>query len=452
MPILTMEERLGGRLAERYRLDAVLGTGGMGVLFQGTDEVTGERVAVKMLKPTDSIDEDRIARFLRETRIAAMLDHPHVARVLDSGSDETGTPFLVMELLEGRSLEQELAERNVLGFPEALAVALPIARALAAAHALGVVHRDVKPSNIFLCRQGASTSAKLVDFGIARSPRDAFETRAGLFVGTPGYVAPEQARDGECGPFTDVWGVGAVLYRCLTGRPPHAGGSIPEMLARLVRESVPPLAVNGVKRSTCAAIDRALERDPQRRYQTMQAFIRALETSSTGDAGDFVLTDELPGVSTAAFEVPDIVSYPAAEVSLSGPSGPSTRRSSRKLVGLAAVGALGIAALLVPRPARDRSEPAAVLVRDATNLHAGQAEPLPSFERYVVAVGPDTHALQTAVESKPASDRRATAYVAPRRAAPRIAGLHPSPNGATAGGSDEPERERNTGLPVANEW
>jgi serine/threonine protein kinase len=404
-----------------------------------------------MLKPTDSIDEDRIARFLRETRIAAMLDHPHVARVLDSGSDETGTPFLVMELLEGRSLEQELTERNVLGFQEALSIALPIAGALAAAHALGVIHRDVKPSNIFLCRQGASISAKLVDFGIARSPRDAFETRAGLFVGTPGYVAPEQARDGECGPFTDVWGVGAVLYRCLTGRPPHAGGSIPEMLARLVRESVPPLVVNGVKRSTCAAIDRALERDPQRRYQTMQAFIRALEISSTGDAGDFVLTDELPGVSTAAFEVPDIASYPAAEVSLSGPTKSPTRRSSRKLLGLAAVGALGIAALLVPRPVRDRSDQATALVRGDTSLHAGRAESSPSFERYVVAVRPDTHEVQAVAESKPA-DRRATSNAAAHRVAPRTVAVHPSPNGANAGADDEPERERNTGLPVPNEW
>src|ERR1700742_355095 len=136
MPILTTEERLGQRLAGRYRLDAVLGTGGMGVLYRGFDERQSASVAIKTLKPLDSAESDRVARFLRETRIAAMLRHPNVATMLDSGLDEAGNPFLVLELLEGRSLEQELAERKVLPFGEALELLLPVARALARAHEL----------------------------------------------------------------------------------------------------------------------------------------------------------------------------------------------------------------------------------------------------------------------------------------------------------------------------
>src|SRR5262245_8980505 len=150
MAIPTTEERLGSRLSDRYRLDSVLGSGGMGVLFRATDEATGESVAVKMLKPEESTEPDRVARFRRETRIAATLRHPNIAAFLDSGLEESGSLYLVMELLEGMSLEQLLAEKKVLAFGEALPIVVPIARALAAAHARGVIHRDVKPSNIFL--------------------------------------------------------------------------------------------------------------------------------------------------------------------------------------------------------------------------------------------------------------------------------------------------------------
>src|SRR5689334_19796286 len=150
MPILTPEEWLGQSVASRYRLEAVLSTGGMGVLFEATDALTNASVAVKMLKPAYSLEKDRVARFLRETRIAGELKHPNIASVLEVWHDETGVPFLVMELLRGCSLEEELAARLKLPLGEAIAVALPVMRALAAAHARGIIHRDVKPANIFL--------------------------------------------------------------------------------------------------------------------------------------------------------------------------------------------------------------------------------------------------------------------------------------------------------------
>ena len=281
MPILTPEERFGQRVAERYLLQEVLSTGGMGVLFRALDEATGERVAVKMLKPEYALEPNRVARFVRETRIAAELRHPNLVTMLEVWTDEAAVPFLIMELLEGRSLAQELDARGVLPLDEALSIALPIIDALAAAHAVGIIHRDIKPSNIFLYRDGAGrTVPKLLDFGIAKW-QDDFETQTGFVLGTPGYMAPEQAMLGECSPATDVWGVGAVLYRCLTGRPPHASESVAELLRKLVREPVPPLVEVGLSKPVCATIDRALVRDPHRRYASMHAFGRALAASAT---------------------------------------------------------------------------------------------------------------------------------------------------------------------------
>jgi serine/threonine protein kinase len=308
---MTPEERLGQRIADRYRLDAILSTGGMGILFEGLDETSDRRVAVKMLKPAYSFEPGWVARFLRETRIAFQLHHPNVATVLDVWADETGVPFLIMELLNGRSLAKELEARGTLPMGEALAIVLPVAHALAAAHAMGILHRDIKPGNIFLCRDPAGESCaspsskaivpKLLDFGIAKSAGKNFETETGILLGTPGYMAPEQAQHGQCGPFTDIWGVAAVLYRCLTGQPPHAGNSIPEVLRRLVSEPVAPVAATGVSKAVCATLDRALARAPHRRYPNMRAFAQALESAET-NGEDEGATVGVPPLEAAARE------------------------------------------------------------------------------------------------------------------------------------------------------
>jgi serine/threonine protein kinase len=313
MPILTAEERVGRLVGGRYRLDTVIGTGGMGLLFRALDERENRAVAVKMLKPCEREEPDRAARFEREAAILSTLVHPHVARFLDSGVDESGGRFIVMELLVGISLEEELERRGVLSYPEAVAIVVPIARALVAAHTRGVVHRDVKPNNIFLCREEGRVVPKLLDFGIAKSRRDEFETRTGSLVGTPGYVSPEQARDNECGPFTDVWGVGAVLHRCLTGHPPHHGGSVAEMLARVVQQPVPRLVVPGLGRAACATIDRALAREPERRYGTMQALVDALEEECAPDDGADG-SDDIQSTATVTLEtlLPAHAERPAA--------------------------------------------------------------------------------------------------------------------------------------------
>jgi eukaryotic-like serine/threonine-protein kinase len=304
MPILTPEERLGRVIADRYRLEAILSTGGMGVLFRARDEQADRDVAIKMLNPFYSLEQDRVARFLRETRVATTLHHRHIARVLGVDVDENRLPFLVMELLNGRSLQGELDDRGALPFAEAVAIALPIAEALTLAHEAGVVHRDVKPSNIFLHRDQTETIVpKLLDFGIAKTYDDQFETKTGMMVGTPEYMAPEQAQGGECGPFTDVWGLAAVLYRCLSGSPPLAGGSTRELLANLAQGSVSPLRVEGVAKSACATIDRALSHDPAARYPTMAAFARALTAAAERSQGDRS-TEAMPALAASLGATP----------------------------------------------------------------------------------------------------------------------------------------------------
>jgi serine/threonine-protein kinase len=292
MPILTPEERLGQTIADRYRLDSLLSAGGMGVLFRARDTREGRDVAVKTLKPVHASEPDRVARFLRETTIASQVVHPNVARALGVWTDAAGVPFLIMELLEGHSLAYELERAGPLPLAKTLAIMGPIARALAAAHGLGVIHRDVKPNNIFLCSEpDGSTLPKLLDFGIAKSPECPFETQTGMLLGTPGYMAPEQAQFGHASELTDIWAVGAVLYRCLTGHAPHAGSGMADTFSKLIYKPVPPLTAAGVSKRAAATIDRALALDPHRRYPSMTAFGRALaelEEERGLDTGDLV--------------------------------------------------------------------------------------------------------------------------------------------------------------------
>ena len=451
MPILTAEERVGRLVGGRYRLDALIGTGGMGLLFRALDERENRAVAVKMLKPCDREEPDRAARFEREAAILSTLVHPHVARFLDSGVDENGGRFIVMELLEGISLEEELERRGVLSYPDAVAIVVPIARALVAAHARGVVHRDVKPSNIFLCREEGRVVPKLLDFGIAKSRRDEFETRTGSLVGTPGYVSPEQARDNECGPFTDVWGVGAVLHRCLTGHPPHHGGSVAEMLARVVQQPVPRLMVPGLGRAASATIDRALARAPERRYGTMQALVDALEEEATpDDAADG--SDEIQGTATVTLETLLPVHAEKRAVRSAGTPRPYLLWYSAVLtlvvavVGLASVlpGGENLARTENSSPAREEAKP-----REAAVVGPEHASP-PS------TVSTSSAAIASSIAPVPVPrPARRMRKVPARESAPPAA---PSSSDVSPVASPppqevrRPDHELKNGVPVVTEW
>ena len=196
----------------RYRVVRQLGAGGMGAVYLAHDETLGREVAIKALHDDAPLDEKSKQRFMNEARAVASLGHPHIVSVYDLGV-EGDTPYIVMELMRGRSLAQLLAERGRLSLGEVCTLGIQMAHALAHAHAAGIVHRDVKPANIL---QNEAGTWKLADFGVARMP-DSSLTTAGMFVGTPAYAAPESLTAGTFEPPCDVFSLGAVLYECLTG-------------------------------------------------------------------------------------------------------------------------------------------------------------------------------------------------------------------------------------------
>ncbi|MGB5220612.1 MAG: serine/threonine-protein kinase, partial [Polyangiales bacterium] len=211
----------------KYRLGAVIGSGGVGTVYRATHLWTEREVAVKVLDSSlPHFDQLRDA-FLMEARATVQLQHPNVVEVLDMGEDDTGIPYMVMELLDGPTLRDVLVEQGRLSPEDTANILVPMIDALQKAHELGIVHKDFKPENIILSIDASEfMTPKLLDFGVAQLLRDAhprgLEAPDEVIVGTPQYMSPEQARDERdlIGPQTDVWGVGVVWYECLTGRSP----------------------------------------------------------------------------------------------------------------------------------------------------------------------------------------------------------------------------------------
>lgn len=282
MPYLDETERVGTTIGGKYRIEQIIGEGGMAVVYAGTHEWTHRRVAIKLLRPEYSRDSEVVDRFLTEARAAASLDHPNVVEVLDMGADADRTVYLILELLRGQSLGARLREGGKVPAPELLALLLPVMDALALAHERKILHRDLKSDNVFLATQpDGAIVAKLLDFGIARilEGNSTRMTQAGLVLGTPQYMSPEQATgSADIGPASDLWSMGVVLYECLSGTVPFEGGT-PLAVLHQVLGSEPkrlefvapdvPTALSGV-------VHRALEKRPENRYASMRAFIEEL--------------------------------------------------------------------------------------------------------------------------------------------------------------------------------
>ncbi len=261
------------KTAGRFVLLDRLGQGGMGEVFRGRD-ARGVEAAVKLLH-AHLVDDQIVRRFEREG--LARIEHPNVVRIFETGRCSTGALYIAMELLDGEDMGARL-DHSALAPGEAVAIGVEAAAGLQAVHTSGLVHRDVKPQNILLCRNG---SLKLLDFGIAIRPSmDTRMTRQGFIVGTPSYLAPEQARGaGEVDARADVWALGAVLYHALSGRPPFERDSDLATLVAVLYEELVPLSVAcpDVPPSLAAAIERALARRPVDRWQSAEAFAQALK-------------------------------------------------------------------------------------------------------------------------------------------------------------------------------
>lgn len=269
-----------GRLVQgRYRVEARLGHGGMGAVFRARDERNGAPCALKVL-PRDADAPAALHRFAREATLVRGLHHPGLLRLFDFG-DEAGAPFLVMELLEGDTLEQRLAQRGSLRWDEALHVARSVGGALALLHAAGLVHRDVKPANIVLAAAPAGERPVLIDFGLAKrvdAPAAPRVTSTGAAVGTPLYMSPEQARGEPLDPRSDLFGLAVVVYEMVTGVPPFFDKTLAEVYARLLQGTAAPASqLAPCSPALDAALARALASRREDRFPDVASFVAALE-------------------------------------------------------------------------------------------------------------------------------------------------------------------------------
>lgn len=274
--------REGDVIAERYRIEGKLGVGGMGVVYAGRHTLTDRSVAIKLLRGEFAEDRQTLRRFFTEAKAAASLRHPNVVDVLDMGETDEGLPFMVHELLEGEALDARVKRAGPLPWDEARTVMLPVMDALASVHDAGILHRDLKPGNVFLSRgHDDSLVPKLLDFGIVKlvGVEHSLATENGVMVGSPAYMAPEQVRgqtdlDGRA----DVWGVGVLLYEVLTGKRPFEARNAMAIVMQIVMEEPAPIATLAphLPAPVQEAITRALVKDRDQRWPDMRAFAAAL--------------------------------------------------------------------------------------------------------------------------------------------------------------------------------
>src|ERR1700742_3321033 len=270
-----MSTLLGTTLNDRYRLEARIGAGGMSTVYRALDETLQRQVAVKLMNREVTSDSDQLERFRREARAVAQLSHPHIVGVIDAGEDE-GRPYIVFEYVEGETLKERIRRNGRLPIAEAVAYAIEIARALGAAHARHIVHRDVKPQNVLIDHEG---SAKVTDFGIARTLDQDGLTADGRVLGTTDYVSPEQALGHDVNGQSDIYSLGVVLYEMLVGDVPFHGENQVSVAMKHVREDIPDLQSRRPEASATLAsvLDRMTDKDLKRRYPDIAALVTDLE-------------------------------------------------------------------------------------------------------------------------------------------------------------------------------
>ncbi|MET7876548.1 protein kinase [Micromonospora profundi] len=281
-------------LSGRYRLDERVATGGMGDVWRATDLVLGRQVAVKVLLPALVSDPDFIARFRAEARIMAALRHPGIVQVYDVGEDDLPSggraDYLVMEFVDGEPLSKRIEAAGRLDVTETMSIVAQAAHALSAAHRGGIVHRDVKPSNLLVQEDG---TVVLVDFGVARSTNVTSITSTNAVPGTALYMAPEQAAGRPVSGATDIYALGAVAYCCLTGGPPFTGDNPLQVAVRHLDDE-PPELPHDIPEAVRALVSRALAKDPADRFSSGSAMAEAARTAVTGGEPPTAMASAVP--------------------------------------------------------------------------------------------------------------------------------------------------------------
>ncbi len=282
------DELVGTTLRDTFQLVRVLGEGGMGRVYAAQHvRIASKRFAIKMLHPEYARQPQVLARFLREAEATAAIESPHVVEVYDVDRTPEGRPYIVGELLQGRELSDHLARSGKIEMGPAVRIVRQICKALEAAHAKGIVHRDMKPENVFLTGDLQRPTIKILDFGISKveSADGPALTKTGMIMGTPSYMSPEQAKGQKIDHRTDIYAVGAILYALLTGRKPFEGNDPTSIMARVLREDPPP--PRGVEPTISEAMERIIQRamakNPQDRYPSVHELDEALAPLDPGD-------------------------------------------------------------------------------------------------------------------------------------------------------------------------
>ena len=266
---------IGTLIGDRFRLEEKVGSGGMSSVYRAYDPTLERLVAIKMMHRDISSDPDQLERFRREARAVAQLNHPHVVTVIDAGEDD-GTPYIVLEYVEGETLKDRIRRMGRLPVPEAVAYAIEIGRALSCAHSHKLVHRDIKPQNVLIDRDGR---AKVTDFGIARSLEGHGLTATGRVLGTTDYVSPEQALGHEVTEQSDIYSLGIVLYEMLVGEAPFRADTKVAVAMKHVKEPLPDAQQlrPEVSAALAAVVDRATAKETANRYSTIEEMVHDLE-------------------------------------------------------------------------------------------------------------------------------------------------------------------------------
>jgi serine/threonine-protein kinase len=311
----TGDPLLGETLAGKYRVDERLSVGGMGAVYRGTHILMGKTVAIKVLRPSLAADEKIVARFSREARAASRISHPHALSVTDFGEDEAGVVFLVMEFLNGRTLKEVIRQDGPLPLSRAVEIMRQVGSALDAAHAVGVVHRDLKSDNIMLINASGTDYAKVLDFGIAKiqepTPQDGELTSPDLIIGTPQYMSPEQCSQSEqIDARSDVYSLGIILFEMLVGHVPFVGESPTAIMLKHLQQ--PPPSVLDERQDLPDGVEtvvaKALAKQRENRYQTAGQMVEDLVIAE----GTGLVQPDLAERLSGSNKVP--VAQPAAAV------------------------------------------------------------------------------------------------------------------------------------------
>jgi serine/threonine-protein kinase len=293
-----------GTTVGKYTLTRLIGVGGMGRVYEGKHETLAKRFALKFID-RDNVTEESFARFEREAKAASAVDSPHIVDVFDVGTTNEGLPYIVMELLRGEDLGQLIRRLGPLEVEVALKVVAQVLRGLVRAHEVGVVHRDLKPDNVFLVdRDDDETFIKILDFGVSKIPKETGGgvrtlTREGVVLGTLVYMSPEQAQAApDLDERTDLWAVGAILYECLAGRPAFTGATYESVIVTICTQDPPDLAPlrPDLSPGLVTVVKRALARDRAARFSSARDMLDALVADSNGVLPVSMRSDSMKGV------------------------------------------------------------------------------------------------------------------------------------------------------------